>query len=51
MKEALQLFAEEGSKIDVASNNNPGQGLAENKTARDILYHVENLRKRPGADD
>lgn len=27
------------------------QGTAHGKPVRDVLYSVENLRKRPGADD
>jgi tRNA (guanine-N(7)-)-methyltransferase subunit TRM82 len=48
MKDALRLFAKEGSKINVGPSSG---GMAENKTVRDVLYHVENLRKRPGAED
>lgn len=28
-----------------------GQGKSDNKALRDLLYSVENLRKRPGAED
>lgn len=28
-----------------------GLGSADDKAVRDILYNVENLRKRPGAED
>lgn len=28
-----------------------GLATADDKAVRDILYHVENLRKRPGAED
>ncbi|KAH7399259.1 tRNA methyltransferase-like protein [Pyrenochaeta sp. MPI-SDFR-AT-0127] len=31
--------------------NGAGQGSADEKAVRDILYNVENLRKRPGAED
>jgi tRNA (guanine-N(7)-)-methyltransferase subunit TRM82 len=51
MREALKMFAEAGCNIDAASSNGSGAGPTENKTVRDILYHVENLRKRPGAED
>jgi tRNA (guanine-N(7)-)-methyltransferase subunit TRM82 len=34
-----------------AGNGNGGLGSADDKALRDMLYNVENLRKRPGAED
>jgi tRNA (guanine-N(7)-)-methyltransferase subunit TRM82 len=37
---------------DVATDNSAGKGVeAAEKALRDMLYNVENLRKRPGAED
>jgi tRNA (guanine-N(7)-)-methyltransferase subunit TRM82 len=35
----------------LAGSDSPGLASADDKAVRDILYHVENLRKRPGAED
>ncbi|KAF1912259.1 guanine-N(7)--methyltransferase subunit TRM82 [Ampelomyces quisqualis] len=51
IREALNIFAEAGCNIDTAFNDGPSSGPTESKGVRDILYHVENLRKRPGAED
>jgi tRNA (guanine-N(7)-)-methyltransferase subunit TRM82 len=58
MERVLASLAERGSWIDIgaadgdaATRNGAGPGLPENKAARDVLYSVENLRKRPGAED
>jgi tRNA (guanine-N(7)-)-methyltransferase subunit TRM82 len=51
MRVALRIFAEAGCNIDAVSNQGSSSGPTENKAVRDILYHVENLRKRPGAED
>ncbi|KAL6712080.1 tRNA (guanine-N(7)-)-methyltransferase non-catalytic subunit trm82 [Coniothyrium glycines] len=37
--------------VDNASGNGTSQRSAEGKTLRDILYSIENLRKRPGAEE
>ncbi|KAH8732771.1 guanine-N(7)--methyltransferase subunit TRM82 [Phaeosphaeriaceae sp. PMI808] len=42
--EALKWLAEGDSE-------RPNLGPGDDKAIRDILYHVENLRKRPGAED
>jgi hypothetical protein len=34
-----------------ATDDMAGNGTAHAKSVRDILYSVENLRKRPGAED
>ena len=34
-----------------ATGNAQGLGSADDKALRDMLYNVENLRKRPGAED
>jgi tRNA (guanine-N(7)-)-methyltransferase subunit TRM82 len=44
MVKLLESFA-------VASSDNLGLASSDGKAVRDILYHVENLRKRPGAED
>ncbi|KAH7379315.1 guanine-N(7)--methyltransferase subunit TRM82 [Phaeosphaeria sp. MPI-PUGE-AT-0046c] len=44
---SLGSFAEQGSEVAIGSSD----GSADNKAVRDILYHVENLRKRPGGED
>jgi tRNA (guanine-N(7)-)-methyltransferase subunit TRM82 len=36
----LKIFEQGGDKL-----------LADDKAVRDMLYNVENLRKRPGAED
>jgi tRNA (guanine-N(7)-)-methyltransferase subunit TRM82 len=51
MKEALKSFAIQGSTLDVDHGDGAGLASADDKAVRDILYHVENLRKRPGAED
>ncbi|OAL55663.1 hypothetical protein IQ07DRAFT_529398 [Pyrenochaeta sp. DS3sAY3a] len=57
-QDALQWFTQQGHVErrgggETASGNGSGSGLgsAADKAGRDMLYHVENLRKRPGADD
>lgn len=40
-----------GDGTDSKRGNGAGLGSADDKAVRDILYHVENLRKRPGAED
>lgn len=43
------------ASADVAADDVPKSGASqepsESKTMKDILYSVENLRKRPGAED
>jgi hypothetical protein len=51
MKEALKSFAVQGSTLDVDHGDGVGLASADDKAVRDILYHVGNLRKRPGAED
>jgi tRNA (guanine-N(7)-)-methyltransferase subunit TRM82 len=51
MKETLNFFAEAGSKLNLDPSDGPGPGAGDDKAVRDMLYHVENLRKRPGAED
>jgi tRNA (guanine-N(7)-)-methyltransferase subunit TRM82 len=47
MGEALSFFTEAGG----LDPDGPGSGAGDDKAVRDMLYHVENLRKRPGAED
>ncbi|KAH7077021.1 guanine-N(7)--methyltransferase subunit TRM82 [Paraphoma chrysanthemicola] len=50
LNQVLADFAERGHALDVEAGN--GSAAApEGKTLRDILYSVEKLRKRPGAED
>jgi tRNA (guanine-N(7)-)-methyltransferase subunit TRM82 len=51
MGEVLNFFAEAGSRLDPDASDGPGLGAGDDKAVRDMLYHVENLRKRPGAED
>lgn len=51
IKDVLGPFAEEGSKLDLDPSAGPGPASADDKALRNILYHVESLRKRPGAED
>jgi tRNA (guanine-N(7)-)-methyltransferase subunit TRM82 len=51
MDEALNFFTEAGSRLNPDASDGPGPGAGDDKAVRDILYHVENLRKRPGAED
>jgi tRNA (guanine-N(7)-)-methyltransferase subunit TRM82 len=58
MKQALEWFAQQGTKKHVkratdgdTAEEVSGAGSIDHKALRDILYHVENLRKRPGAED
>ena len=56
--EALKSFHEQvfdveatGGAGSAASNEKGGLGSADDKALRDMLYSVENLMKRPGAED
>jgi tRNA (guanine-N(7)-)-methyltransferase subunit TRM82 len=51
IKETLNVSAEAGSKLNLDPSDGPGPGAGDDKAVRDMLYHVENLRKRPGAED
>jgi tRNA (guanine-N(7)-)-methyltransferase subunit TRM82 len=57
VKETLGWFAEQGSEVQAKrgggdeSQEKSGLGSADDKALCDMLYHVENLRKRPGAED
>jgi tRNA (guanine-N(7)-)-methyltransferase subunit TRM82 len=51
MQETLNFFAEAGSRLNLDPSDGPGPGAGDDKAVRDMLYHVENLRKRPGAED
>lgn len=48
-----QVFDVEAGAIsgDASATGNGGLGSADDKALRDMLYTVENLRKRPGAED
>jgi tRNA (guanine-N(7)-)-methyltransferase subunit TRM82 len=51
-EEAMKPFVEEGSRVGPSASSGPGpMGSGDDKAVRDIIYHVENLRKRPGAED
>ena len=39
------------SSFALGGTDGPDLTTADDKAVRDILYHVENLRKRPGAED
>ncbi|KAF2831496.1 hypothetical protein CC86DRAFT_443164 [Ophiobolus disseminans] len=56
LREVLGSFAKEGSKLgvegaDAGATETSSPKSAGDKALRDILYNVENLRKRPGAED
>ena len=51
MDAALNIFAEAGSRLNLDPGDGPGPGAGDDKAVRDMLYNVENLRKRPGAED
>lgn len=51
LEASLGPFIEQGSMVDRGSSDGASLVTSDNKAARDILYHVENLRKRPGSDD
>jgi tRNA (guanine-N(7)-)-methyltransferase subunit TRM82 len=57
MKETLGWFAEQGSEMQVKrgggdeTQEKPGLGSADDRALRDMLYNVENIRKRPGAEE
>jgi tRNA (guanine-N(7)-)-methyltransferase subunit TRM82 len=58
MKQALEWFAQQGTKERVkratdgdTAEQVSGAGSTDEKALQDILYHVENLRKRPGAEE
>lgn len=60
-EEMLGSFAKEGSTLDAADESDgakdselsdkPDPKSTADKAVRDILYSVENLRKRPGSED
>ncbi|KAF2025810.1 guanine-N(7)--methyltransferase subunit TRM82 [Setomelanomma holmii] len=45
------LMDDEATNGDTPIGNGADQASSEKKSARDILYSVENLRKRPGAEE
>mgnify|MGYP004501727873 CR=1 FL=1 len=51
--EALKSFHEQVFDVEdgAISGEEKGLGSADDKALRDMLYTVENLRKRPGAED
>lgn len=62
MQKTLKWFTQQASALPVkhvgggdtgedAAGDARGSGTVDDKALRDILYSVENLRKRPGADD
>lgn len=58
LQAGLSWFEHQGSGLPAqrvidgtATDDMAGNGTAHAKSVRDILYSVENLRKRPGAED
>ncbi|KZM18532.1 tRNA (guanine-N(7)-)-methyltransferase non-catalytic subunit trm82 [Ascochyta rabiei] len=52
--EALRSFHDQVFDVEVGASGgdfSSGLGSADDKALRDMLYNVENLRKRPGAED
>jgi tRNA (guanine-N(7)-)-methyltransferase subunit TRM82 len=47
---ALEWFRVQGTETSTDSSGGDAAGVAQ-KALRDVLYSVENLRKRPGAED